>query len=485
MTVQTKETYTFKQLIGGEWLEAQNGNTWDLVDPATEEVIQQVPFGGEADARAAVDAAAAAFPKWSATNPYKRAEVLRGAGAWILARLDDLARITTEESGKPLGESKAEWASATAYLEWFASEGVRAYGRTVPARAKGRRIEVIHQPLGVVGSITAWNFPVYNNVRVWAAALAAGNTVVGRSSEFTPRTGMLLAQALVEGGAPAGVMNLINGEPEAMGKVLLDDVRVRKIQFTGSPRVGKLLMDGASKTMTRLSLELGGNAPVLVFPDVDVSKVAKLSVEWKYRNCGQVCVSPQRFFVHESIYDAFVEGALEASGALHMGHGLDKNTQVGPLINAKQRERVADLVEASVSSGAEVLTGGKRREGKGYFYEPTVVTGAKPGVPVYDEELFGPVMPIVRFSDEAEVLALANATEYGLAAFVMTRDLNTSIRVSEGLEYGMVCINDWLPATPEAPFGGVKGSGFGRETGAEGLLEYMETKTIFTGDVSS
>ena len=244
-------------------------------------------------------------------------------------------------------------------------------------------------------------------------------------------------------------------------------------------------MDGASQTMTRLSLELGGNAPVLVFPDVDVSKVAKLSVEWKYRNCGQVCVSPQRFFVHDDIYDAFVERALEASGALHMGHGLDKNTQVGPLINAKQRERVAELVEASVSTGAEVLTGGKRREGKGYFYEPTLVTGAKPGVPVYDEELFGPVMPVVRFSDEAEVLALANATEYGLAAFVMTNDLNTSIRVSEGLEYGMVSINDWLPATPEAPFGGVKGSGFGRETGAEGLLEYMETKTIFTGDVSS
>ncbi len=485
MAIQTKEAYTFKQLIGGAWLEAENGNTWELVDPATEEVVQQVPFGGEADARAAVDAAAAAFPAWSRTNPYKRAEVLRGAAAWIMERLDDLSRITTEESGKPLGESKAEWASATGYLEWFAGEGVRAYGRTVPARAKGRRIQVIHQPLGVVSSITAWNFPVYNNVRVWAAALAAGNTVVGRSSEFTPRTGMLLAQALVEGGAPAGVMNLVNGEPESMGRVLLDDVRVRKIQFTGSPRVGKLLMDGASRTMTRLSLELGGNAPVLVFPDVDVSKVAKLSVEWKYRNCGQVCVAPQRFFVHGDIYDAFVERAAEATRALNIGHGLNKETQVGPLINAKQRERVAELVEASVSGGAEVLTGGKRREGKGYFYEPTLVTGAKPGVPVYDEELFGPVMPIVRFGEVEEVLELANATEYGLAAFVMTRDLNTSIRVSEELEYGMVCINDWLPATPEAPFGGVKGSGFGRETGAEGLLEYLETKAIFTGGVSS
>ena len=483
MAIQTKEAYTFKQLIGGEWTDAGNAGTWDLIDPATEEVIQQVPFGGKEDAQAAVDAAAAAFPAWSQTNPYKRAEVLRKAGAWISERVEDLARITTEESGKPLGEAKAEWASAVGYLEWFAGEGVRAYGRTVPARVSNRRIQVIHQPMGVIGSITAWNFPVYNNVRVWAAALAAGNTVVGRPSEFTPRTGMLLAQALHEGGAPAGVMNLINGEPEGMGEVLLQDARVRKIQFTGSPRVGKLLMDGASQTMTRLSLELGGNAPVLVFGDVDVVRMAKLAVTWKTRNCGQVCVSPQRFFVHESIYDEFVEGVAAAARALTVGHGLERGTDVGPLINAKQRERVADLVDSSMSNGAEVLTGGKPRDGKGYFFEPTVVTGAKPGVPVYDEEIFGPVMPIVKFSDREEVLALANDTDYGLAAFVLTNDLNTSIRMSEGLEYGMVCINDWLPATPEAPFGGVKGSGFGRETGSEGLFEYMETKSIFTGAV--
>jgi len=477
-------TYPFKQLIDGEWTDAASSNTWDVVDPATEEVVAQVPFGTAEDAKAAVDAAAEAFPAWSRRGPYERARVLQRAATWIADCINDLAHVTTQESGKPLAESKAEWLSATGYLEWFAGEGVRAYGRVVPAKAPNRRIQVVHQPLGVVGSITAWNFPIYNNVRVWAAALAAGNTVVGRPSEFTPRTGMLLAQALHEGGAPAGVMNLVNAEPEPFGQVLLEDARVRKVQFTGSPRVGKLLMDSASKTMTRLSLELGGNAPVLVFPDVDVEKVAKLSVSWKYRNCGQVCVAPQRFFVHEEIYDEFVKHAAAFSDGLKVGHGLEQGTEVGPLINAKQRQRVADLVEASRNSGATVMTGGSSPSGKGYFYNPTVVTDAKPGVPVYDEEIFGPVMPIVKFTDTDEALSLANDTEYGLAAFVMTNDLNTSIKVSEGLEFGMVCINDWLPATPEAPFGGVKGSGFGRETGSEGLYEYLESKTIFTGGVS-
>lgn len=477
-------TYPFRQLIGGEWRDAAGGGSWELIDPATERAIQRVPFGGAEDARAAVEAAAAAYPAWSRQTAYARGEVLTRAAAWIEAREGELARLTTEESGKPLGEALAEWRSAKGYLSWFAAEGARAYGRTIPARSSSRRIQVIHQPLGVVASITAWNFPVYNNVRVWAAALAAGNTVVGRPSEYTPRTAMLLAQALHESGAPAGVINLVNGEPEAMGQVFLDDARVRKIQFTGSPRVGKLLMDGASRTMTRLSLELGGNAPVIVFPDAgEVEALAKLAVSWKTRNAGQVCVAPQRFFVHESIYEPFAEAAATHAQALKLGHGLEKGTQVGPLINAKQLERVAQLVEASASGGGKVIAGGRPRAGAGYFFEPTVMTGVGPGSPVYDEEIFGPVMPVVSFQSAEAALERANALEYGLAAFVLTRDLNTAILMSEGLEYGMVCVNDWLPATPEAPFGGVKGSGLGRETGSEGLYEYLEAKTVFTGNV--
>jgi acyl-CoA reductase-like NAD-dependent aldehyde dehydrogenase len=477
------ETFTFKQLINGHWTDASNANTWQLIDPGSEDFIQDVPFGNADDAKAAIDAASATFPAWSQKNPYERAEVLLKAVEWIAPRVDAMAKITTEESGKPLSESKAEWLSCMNYLKWFASEGVRAYGRSIPARVGTRRIQVIHQPMGVVASITAWNFPVYNLVRTWAAALAAGCTVVGRPSEFTPRTGMLLAQALHEGGAPAGVINLINGDPATMAQEMLNDVRVRKIAFTGSPRVGQLLMNGASRTLTKLALELGGNAPIIIFPDAgDLSKLAKTAVSWKYRNCGQVCVAPQRFFVHESIYDTFSKLAAEFSSQLKVGHGLHGG-EVGPLINAKQRDRVEELVTSSTAKGAKVLTGGKRISGKGFFFEPTVMTQIEPGIPVYDQEIFGPVMPIMSFSNTDEVLKLANDTEYGLAAFVMTNDLNTSIKVSEGLEYGMVCINDWLPATAEAPFGGVKGSGMGRETGSEGLLEYMETKTIFTGSI--
>ncbi|MFO7322117.1 MAG: NAD-dependent succinate-semialdehyde dehydrogenase [Chloroflexota bacterium] len=475
--------FIFKQLIDGQWVDAANGNTWDLLNPATEESLGLMPFGDAADAEAALDAAAKAFPAWSRTTPYERAEILMKAAAWVRERIDELGRISTEESGKPLRESTAEWVTAANLFEWYAEEGKRAYGRTIPARKADRRIMVVYSPVGVVGTISAWNFPVYNIVRSWAAALAAGCTVVGRPSEYTPRSAMLLAQALVEAGIPAGVINVINGDPEAMGQAMLKDPRCRKISFTGSTRVGKILLEGSAETLTKLALELGGNAPVLVFPDVDVEQVAKQAIAFKYRNCGQVCIAPQRFFVHSRIAEEFIDRVTNLSRNLKLGNGLDASTDVGPLINARQRERVEQLLAASVAQGAEVLVGGSRPEDKprGYFYNPTVVTNLKPDMPLYREEIFGPVMPVIPFDDVDEALALANNTEYGLAAYVQTGNLNTAIRMYEELEYGMVAINDWLPSTPEAPFGGVKQSGIGRECGREGMEKYLEPKTVFIG----
>ncbi len=475
--------YVFKQLIDGEWVEAAEGGVWELINPATEDVIGQMSFGDADDAAAAIDAAAAAFPAWAKKTAYERAAVLMKAAAWIRERVNELGAITTEESGKPLREATAEWTTAANSFEWFAEAAKHNSGQVVTPRRADRRLLVIEQPVGVVGTITAWNFPVYNVVRAWSAALAAGCTVVGRPSEYTPRSAMLLAQALHEAGIPQGVVNVINGDPAAMGAEMLSDARVRKIQFTGSPRVGKLLMDGASQTVTRLSLELGGNAPVLIFPDVDVQATAKAAVTGKFRNAGQVCIAPQRFYVHSRIAEEFIEQTAALAQGLKLGNGLEASTDVGPMINAAQRERLAQMVTASVEAGAEVLAGGARSDGRGYFYEPTVMTNLTPDMPAYREELFGPVMPIIPFDDADEALALANATEYGLAAFVQTRDLNTAIRMYEGLEFGIVAVNDWLPSTPEMPFGGVKASGMGREYGQEGLHEYMETKAVFIGGV--
>jgi acyl-CoA reductase-like NAD-dependent aldehyde dehydrogenase len=478
-------TYEYKQLIDGGWVDAANGKTWTLLNPATEQPLGEIPFGDGSDAAAAIDAAHRAFPAWAHKTPYERADVLMRAAAWIRARVDALGAITTEECGKPLRESTAEWTTAANLFEWYAEEGKRAYGRIIPARKADRRIMVLYEPVGVVGTITAWNFPVYNIVRTWAAALAAGCTVVGRPSEYTPRSGMLLGRALVEGGAPAGVINVINGDAESQGQAMLRDPRCRKISFTGSTRVGKLLMQGAAETVTKLALELGGNAPVIIFPDAPggIEAAAKGAVSFKYRNAGQVCIAPQRFYVHHTAVEEFTDQVAQISGKLTLGSGLDKTTDVGPLINAIQRTRVETLVADAIASGAQALTGGARPADMpaGYFYQPTVLVNLSPTMRIYTDEIFGPVLPIVPFSEPEEVLAMANDTEYGLAAYVQTSNLYTAMQMYEGLDYGMVAVNDWLPSTPEAPFGGVKQSGIGRECGKEGLEKYLESKTVFLG----
>jgi acyl-CoA reductase-like NAD-dependent aldehyde dehydrogenase len=477
--------YHYRQLIDGEWVDASDGGTWDLLNPATEESLGIMPFGGATDASAAIDAAHRAFPAWSRKTPYERADVLMRAAGWVRERTKELGEITSEESGKPLREATAEWVTAGNLFEWYAEEGKRAYGRTIPARKADRRIMVIYQPVGVIGTITAWNFPVYNVVRAWAAALAAGCTVVGRPSEYTPRSAMLLAQALHEAGCPPGVVNLINGDADAQGKVMLNDPRCRKISFTGSTRVGKLLMRGAAETVTKLALELGGNAPVIIFPDAPggIEAVTKAAVQAKYRNCGQVCIAPQRFFVHSTIVEEFTERAADLSAGLKLGSGLDAATDVGPLINAVQRERLETMVAGAVSEGAQILAGGSRpaEMTRGYFYQPTVIGGLNPSMRIYSDEIFGPVLPIVPFYEVEEVLAMANDTEYGLAAYVQTGSLNIAIKMYESLDYGMVAVNDWLPSTPEAPFGGVKQSGIGRECGQEGLEKFLEAKTVYLG----
>ncbi|MGH8928411.1 MAG: NAD-dependent succinate-semialdehyde dehydrogenase [Acidimicrobiia bacterium] len=475
----------FRQFIDGEWVGAIGGGSWELINPATEAVVDLLPFGDGVDAAAAVDAAARAFPVWSTTTPYERAAILERTAALIKQRAAEFSAITTEESGKPLEQSKGEWLSAPNYFLWAAEEAKRIYGRLIPSRVGTRRIDVTYRPVGVVGLITAWNFPVYNQTRAISSALAAGCTIVSRPSEYTPRSAMLIMSCLQEAGLPAGVANLVNGEPHPIGQVFLDDPRCRKVSFTGSTRVGKLLMDGASRTVTRLALEMGGNAPVIVFPDAgDMAGVAAEGVTAKVRNAGQVCVAPQRFYVHGQVADEFASVAVATADRQVVGDGADPTTTVGPLINANQRDRVERIVQETVDQGGQVRTGGSRLNRRGYFYQPTVVTDVKPGTPLHEEEVFGPVMPVIEFTSIDEVIEMANSTEYGLAAYVHTSDLNTALRVSEQLDYGMVGINDWYVAMPEAPFGGMKQSGLGRESGPEGVYEYLEPKTRHFGGVS-
>ncbi|HQZ39409.1 MAG TPA: NAD-dependent succinate-semialdehyde dehydrogenase [Vicinamibacterales bacterium] len=479
-------TFHYQQYIEGAWSGAASGGAWDVINPATEEVVRTVPFGGRDDCRAAIESAARAFSSWSRRTPYERGEILQRAAARMRALVDELAHTTVLECGKPFAQARGEWLVSADLFDWFAEEGKRAYGRTIPSRVASKRMTVLRQPMGVVGVITAWNFPAYNPARAWSAALSAGCTVVGRASEYTPLTAMAMAELLVEAGLPAGVLNLVNGDPESMGQEMLDHPAVRKIHFTGSVRVGRILMDGASRTVTRLSLELGGNAPVIVMPDVDLDAVAAGAVVSKFRNNGQVCVAPQRFLVQRRAAEAFAERVAARAGALRLGSGLDADVQVGPLINARQRDRVAALVSEAASQGVEVRAGGHRpaSPSRGYFFQPTVLAGVTPDMPVFQEEIFGPVLPIVAFDDLDEALALANRTPYGLAAYVWTNDLRTSVTAAEGLEFGMVGVNEWAPHATEAPFGGWKQSGLGHESGSEGLAEYLETKLVSVGGLS-
>jgi succinate-semialdehyde dehydrogenase len=473
----------YLQLIGGTWRGAADGRTKSVINPATEEVVCEVAYGAGDDCRAAIDAAKAAFPDWSRRTAYDRGAILKRAAELIRASVDALAQTTVLESGKPLVQARGEWLVSADLFEWFAEEGKRTYGRVVPSRIGTRRLTVLRQPIGVVGIITAWNFPAYNVARAAAAALGAGCTIVVRPSEYTPLTALEMARILAQADVPAGVANVINGEAHAIGQEMLAHPGCAKVHLTGSVRVGKLLMEGASKTMTRLSLELGGNAPVLIFPDANLEELAAGAVAAKFRNSGQVCIAPQRFLIARTIADEFVDRVATIVGALRVGPGLDPQTQVGPLINAKQRAHVETLVESARTGGATVRVGGQRPSDResGFFYAPTVVADVRPSMPIYEEEIFGPVMPIASFDDVDEAVAMANLTRYGLAAYVWTNNLRAAMHASERLEFGMVGVNEWTPQAVEAPFVGWKESGIGRECGTEGLDEYLETKLVAVG----
>jgi acyl-CoA reductase-like NAD-dependent aldehyde dehydrogenase len=475
--------YVYKQYVNGDWVDSANGRTSDVVNPATEESLRTVPFGSAEDCTTAIDAAETALAAWSRATPYQRGAILGKASRIMRERLDDLARTTVMESGKPFREAHREWIVSADLFEWFGEEGKRAYGRIIPSRNAAKRMLTLKQPLGVVGVITAWNFPTYNPARAWAAALAAGCTVVGRPSSYTPLTAMEMMNILVEAGIPAGVMNLVNVDADGAGETMLNHPACRKISFTGSTPVGEKLLDGASRTHTRLGLELGGNAPVLVFSDVDVEALMPLAVRSKFRNNGQVCIAPQRYLVHRKVYDEFVERVVPEVRSLKVGNGLEPETDVGPLINTKQRRWIEKLVAGAKAEGVEIAAGGKRPERfeKGYFYEPTVMTGVRSDTDVFKEEIFGPILPVTPFADLDEAIHYSNATAFGLAAYVWTNDLKTAIRAYEGIECGMVGVNEWAPHATEAPFGGWKKSGVGHEAGLEGLEDYLETKLVSIG----
>jgi succinate-semialdehyde dehydrogenase/glutarate-semialdehyde dehydrogenase len=469
-----------KMYIDGKWTEAAGGGTLGVINPATEEVIADVAYGNRSDARRALEAAHRALPGWMKLTSWERARVLRKTGDLMRERADAIARILTLEQGKPLAESKAEVLHSADTFEWFAEEGKRAYGQVIPNSVPGKRHVTIKHAVGVVGAISPWNFPVTLQARKIAPALAAGCTIVCKPASQTPLCLIAVFECMVEAGLPAGVANLVIGPAQEIGDEFLENPLCRKISFTGSTEVGKQLMRGCADQMKRVSLELGGHAPFIVFPDADPEVGAKIAVTGKFRNNGQVCIAPSRFFVHKDVEKKFTEATVEFAKGLKLGNGLEPGIEVGPMFEKKAMQQTIDLVEDARQRGAKVLTGGKRsdRFEKGYFFEPTVLKGLHPQTRMLTEEPFAPVMPLLDFSKLDDVIRAANDTRYGLAAYVFTNDLTVAWKMAEGLEAGIIGINDPVPATPQCPFGGMKESGLGRELAHEGLEAYLETKYV-------
>ncbi|CAG0952854.1 succinate-semialdehyde dehydrogenase / glutarate-semialdehyde dehydrogenase [Burkholderiales bacterium] len=467
--------------VDGRWIDADGGRTMDVVDPATGRAIGTAPVMGGAETRRAIDAAARAFPGWAAKTAKERSNVLRRWFELMVANVDDLALLLTAEQGKPLAESKGEVAIGAAYVEWFAEEARRVYGDVIPTVGNDRRLVVLKQPVGVCAAITPWNFPCSMITRKVAPALAAGCTVVIKPAEATPYSAFALAELAHRAGFPPGVLNVISGDAPSIGGEMCANPAVRKLSFTGSTEVGRILMKQVAPTIKKLSLELGGNAPFIVFDDADLDAAADGAIVSKFRNAGQTCVCANRFFVHEKVYDAFAAKLAARVRALTVGAGTDAGVMQGPLIDADAVAKVEDHIADATSHGARVATGGRRHALGGTYFEPTVLTGVSPAMKIFREETFGPVAPLIPFSTDEEVIELANRTEYGLASYFYARDLGRVWRVAEALEYGMVGVNTGLITTEVAPFGGVKQSGLGREGSMYGVDEYVEIKYVAFG----
>ncbi|UIN22463.1 NAD-dependent succinate-semialdehyde dehydrogenase [Herbaspirillum frisingense] len=477
-------------LIGAEWRAAADGRELAVSDPATGQVFASVPDGNAADARAAVDAAAAAFPAWRATPAKQRAAILKRWNDLLLAHQEDLGRLISREQGKPLAEGRGEVAYAASYVEWFGEEATRANGDIIPAPVTGRRMLALKEPVGVVATITPWNFPAAMIARKIAPALAAGCTVVCKPAEDTPLTSLALVRLAQEAGVPAGVINIVTASRERTPEVVdvwLADSRVRKISFTGSTAVGKHLARHSADTLKKLSLELGGNAPFIVFDDADLDAAIDGVMAAKFRNGGQTCVSPNRIYVQEKVYDAFVARLGARVAALKVGPASDPASQIGPMINARAIAKIDQHVRDAIARGAHVITGGQRLQGPGYesdnYYAPTVLANVTDAMQCSCEETFGPVAPVTRFTSEEDVIAAANGTPFGLAAYFYSTDVRRIHRVTDALESGIVGVNEGALAAEAAPFGGVKESGYGREGSVHGLDDYLHTKYVCQGQL--
>ena len=469
--------------VDGAWCDADDKATMPVINPATGHAIGTAPVFGAAETRRAIDAAARAFPGWRAKTAKERSAIVRKWHELMLAHSDDLALLLTTEQGKPLAEAKGEIGIAAAYAEWFAEEGRRIYGDVIPTVGNDRRLVVIKEPVGVCAAITPWNFPSSMITRKVAPALAAGCCVVIKPAEATPYSAFALAELAHRAGFPPGVLNVVTGNAAAIGGEMCANPTVRKLSFTGSTPVGRLLMQQVAPTVKKLSLELGGNAPFIVFDDADIDAAVEGAIISKYRNAGQTCVCANRVFVQDKVHDAFAAKLAAKVGAFKVGPGTEAGVTQGPLINAKALAKVEEHVADATRRGAKVVTGGKRHALGGNFYEPTVLAGVTPAMQIFSEETFGPVAPLIRFGDDAEVVELANRTEFGLASYFYSRDIGRIWRVAEQLEYGMVGVNTGLITTEVAPFGGVKQSGLGREGSKYGIDEFVEVKYICFGGI--